>query len=637
MASKYIVISVFSLIALAMLLSFASAAALEITALSYSGTTSHNSDVTVTFNATYSGTVGIVTLNFSESSAGTVGSWTSLPSITTIANDSTPISFTAVYNIPAHASGTTYPVLKAKTNTTSPATDQETLTIAISSATTATITSKTALTTSQNGTINITNTGNTALANLVLSASGSLNVTLSSTTFTLAAGASTLVNVNAAEDVSDLELGSHDVDILLETSTGTDLATYTYSLTGYFCDYGDVNASDIDITDIEDVDSDDEWSWKPFDQIRIDVEIENNVGDDEDFVVELAIWDTDEDEFVEIDDETSLEEEVSIDEDDSETVTFEFTAPSELEDSDGRYVVYVKAYVDGDEDVTCNSESAESLEIERKANEVMLDDLTAPEIVQAGDTVRITGTAYNIGTKDEDKVYVQASNTKLGLSQKSSTFDIDSSESEDFDISFVVPYTAENGVYSIKLISSFSYSTSSDTYRKESDTYEVQIKVVGGVNTTTIPALTGYSQITPKLDDSNVVAGREMSVTATLKNLGSNKTTFILGVNGYDSWATLSSISDRIVTLDGGQSKDVKLVFAVNKDASGEKTFTIESTAGSNKVDSKLVAVNIASSSWFSSLKSKFSTKSSLIWIIGIINLILIILIIVVAVKLAKR
>jgi uncharacterized membrane protein len=267
------------------------------------------------------------------------------------------------------------------------------------------------------------------------------------------------------------------------------------------------------------------------------------------------------------------------------------------------------------------------------------NDITvSPElVVQAGDTVHISARAYNIGTEDQDKVKVTLYNSKLGLNLESSSFSLSSGDSQPIDFTFVVPYTAENGVYTLQLTTYFDYSKSSDIYRDSSDNpWNRIIKIAGGTggttNATTSPPLTA---ITASLD-SDAIAGQDLVITALIQNLAVGKNTFVVDAKDFESWATLKSISDRILTLNGSESKEVKFTFAVDPSVSGEKTFTIETKAG-DKVDSKSVAVTIGEgASWTSSLSGAFGNKT-LLWIIGGINLILIILIIVLAVRILKR
>lgn len=630
-------LSLISLLAIFLLASFASAAVLTVSSVNYASTASHDSDVTVTFSVAYSGSVNFTTVSFNESYTN-IGSWKTLPAATQIANNSLPVSFSAVLNIPRYASGTVNAVLRTKGTITV----DTPITITITNAPALSISSVQTLTKTQNATINITNTGNTNLANINMSRTGDLNVSLSSNNFVLTPGSSALVNINLLSNMASLGLGLFTTNIeAKDISTGAS-GTISYSISNDFCDNGNVNTSKVEIRDIEDVNSDHEWKWKPLDSIEVKAKIRNNVGSDEDFVVELGIYDSIDKKFIDIDDESTLEQDISLDDGDSETVTFTFEAPTELEDSDGRYVVYIKSYVDGEENKYCNSyaskdvpsaSSTSSLRIDRDSNDVILQDISVPEIVSAGDTVRISATAHNIGKNDETKVKVAIKNLQLGLDMETLPFSLDVDDSDDASFSFVIPTTAQNGVYTLNLFTMFKYKKSSDTYEKiSSDTWTKTIKVVGG--TSQNASVSASSGITASLE-SEAKAGSDMSVTATIKNLGSSTATFIVDVKDYESWATLNSVSSRLFTLSAGESKDVKLSFAVSKNVSGEQTFTIESRAGTN-VETKEVAVTIAEGSVLSSLANSLGGKT-ILWIIGIINVILIVLIIVLAVRIFRR
>ena len=133
--------------------------------------------------------------------------------------------------------------------------------------------------------------------------------------------------------------------------------------------------------------------------------------------------------------------------------------------------------------------------------------------------------------------------------------------------------------------------------------------------------------------ESEAKAGKEMIVKATITNIANATTAYIVGAKGYDSWASLTSISERVITLNAGESKDVTFKLDVSKDASGENSFNIEATSN-GKSETREVVVEIDKST--ASLSSLFK-NNALAWIIGLVNLILIILIIVVAVRLSKR
>lgn len=645
MASK-ISILILGLLAAVLVTSFASAGVLDITALSYPSTALHNSDVTVTFNVSYSGSLSSSTVNFSASTTN-IGSWTTLPSISAIENDSVAHQFTAVLHVPAQATGTISASLIANGNAS--AQDTEAVSISINNTNSLAVTSLTALSRTSNATIRINNTGNTALSNIDLSASGNINVSFSADNFALSAGGTRDVNVNSLTNLADIGLESHTLTILAkDVSTNTN-STITYTISGDFCNDGDVNTSKVKILDISDESGlDDEWDWKPLDEIQIDVEVENKLGEDDDFVVEIGLYDTEEEEFVELngddEDDDTLTKDIELEDDDSETVSFDFQLPADVEDSKGRYVLYAKFYVDGHEDDYCTSNpattissSAESIEITKKSREVIIDDVSSPQIVSAGETVTITAKAFNIGSEDEKKVKMALTNSKLGLDLESSPSSIDSGESDLVEFSFVVPYNAANGDYTLRLVADYDYDTSDDDYDKTSDYYDFKLKVAGSlVNSTSGSSSTraGAAVISAALESDAVVAGKEMEVTVKITNLESNTTTFIVDVDSYDSWAELDSISERVITLRSGESRDITLNFNIDDDASGEQTFVIKTTAGS-KIDAKEVAVEVSSNSLLSRLSNSLS-DNKMIWIIGIVNLILIILIIVFAVRIFR-
>ncbi len=625
-----------SILSAILLLSFASAGVLEIGSLGYSSSASHNSDVVVSFNVAYSGTLATTTVYFNESTAST-GSWTSLPSPLIIANDSNPVSLSATLHVPEHATGVVSAILKAKISTTS---DSEPITITILNSPAVTVSNIQSLTKTQNGTIKVENTGNVYLSDVVLSSLGDFNVSLSSNHLSLSAGSSASVNVNALEDLNELNLGTHSVQLTAKDTSTNATGTFSYSVSKDFCEEGNRNSTKIKITNLEDKSSDTEWEWKPLDEIEIGVEIENILDDDEDFIVQLALYDTEDEDFVELEGDDVLEQEVSIDEDDSVDVTFEFQLPVDVEDSNGRYVLYVKAYLDGDEDTYCNSYEAEdvpdseteSIEINKEEHEIFLGEISSSDSVRPGDTVTLSARAFNIGNSDEDKVKVELTNTKLGLDLESSSFDLDTGDSNTVDFSFVVPYNAESGIYSLRLISYYNYKKSSDSYSRQSDPVDVKLNVIGGSSNATSATSAG---ITASLE-SEAKAGEDMTVEVTIKNLGSVTSTFIIDVTDYEDWATLNSISSRLVTLSPGESEDVEVSLKLDDNATGEQTFRVESRLGS-KIESKEVAVTISdSSSFFSTIADSLASKP-ILWVIGVINLVLIILIIYFIVKIFRR
>ncbi len=647
--SKHFPLFLVAILSVFLIAGFASAASLSSAVVSEPASVLHDAgSFSVVFNIT---NTGLDASPITWTSSVTSGSATiTLPTDTSLVANETK-TFTETVSFTAHQSGTlTFTITADPSGTGS--NEVISFSVPINNTYSLDISDPTDLNSQQNATMTVTNTGNTALNHINLTYSGGINVSFSKNNFALSAGSSTTVNINSLENINDLELGDHSITVLakdLDYPIAND--TQGFTIMGVYCKNGNINATKVTIEDISDVssDTDNEWEWKPLDNVEIEVDVGNDIGKDKDFVVRLALYDTEDKDFIELDGDNYLEQEVSIDDGDSETVKFEFQVPVDVEDSDGRYSLYVKAYVSGKESSYCNSyeatdvpdSSVDSISITKKSKDIVLNEdeiVVSPElVVQTGDTVHVSTRAYNIGTEDQTKVKVTLYNSKLGLNIESSSFSLDSGDSEPVDFSFVVPYTAENGVYTLKLDTYFDYKKSSDLYTDHSDTtWEARITVAGGIGGTTNATSKPLTEITASLD-SEAKAGQELVITALIKNLAIGKNTFVVDAKDFESWATLKSISDRILTLNGSESREVQFTFAVDAGVSGEKTFTIETKAG-DKIDSKSVAVTIEEgSSWTSSLSGLFTGNKTLLWIIGGINLILIILIIVLAVRILKR
>ena len=260
MNSKTFVLPFISLMIVLLALSFASAAALEITSLSYPTTANHDSQITATFNVVYSGNLAETTINFTGTT--NIGTW-QLPSPIVVQNDSVAHPLSATLTIPAHSSGTISASLKADSlNPTEE--DTEALSIPIIPAPSLDVIDAQQLTKTQNGIITITNTGNTILSSINLSASGDFNISFSQNNIALNPGAvSSAITITPSPSVnlSDLGLGKHEVTITakdLSQTAATDAITYSV-VSSEFCEEGNINTSKISITNLEDTSSDDEW------------------------------------------------------------------------------------------------------------------------------------------------------------------------------------------------------------------------------------------------------------------------------------------------------------------------------------------------------------------------------------------
>ena len=507
------------------------------------------------------------------------------------------------------------------------------------------------LTANQSATINVTNAGNTGLASVALTAEGAVPVTFSDNNFALNYKESRAINVTATS-TSNLKFGPNTITITATESNGAS-AQLGLNLEKTFCKNGEVGEN-LTIEGFRiDTDGDEDDIWKPLNQVTVRVDVENN-GDDRisNVYAELGLFDSngrnvaDDLDFDSIDDEQIKIG--SIDDGDDESAVFEFTVPADFKE--GSYRLAVKAYSKASglgEDVLCADSTPdfsagfyEDITVEKEDDDgklIAFDRLSlSPSEATCGSRAVLNFDIINVGTEDQDQVKITLVNTELGLSlSQEIKEDLDSGDSKSLSFTFNIPDRVASKTYVLRLGAEYDYRSGS--YREVTTSpAEVTLRVLcanapnGDQSNVLITASLAQ--------DSEAKAGSKMTVNARITNTGLNASNFVIGARDYNSWATLDSISERLVLLQPGESRSITLTFDVNEDASeGENTFTIEALSN-GRTESREVAVDIEGNggagrpAFFDALRN-----NSLLWIIGLVNLVLIILIIVVAVRLSRR
>jgi len=99
--------------------------------------------------------------------------------------------------------------------------------------------------------------------------------------------------------------------------------------------------------------------------------------------------------------------------------------------------------------------------------------------------------------------------------------------------------------------------------------------------------------ITAVLDPSTpeAIAGEQVIIISSLKNIGEIETTYAVSVTGTEGWSSLTAIEPTTVTLDRGESEDVKIYFDLNEDSEGEQFFTIKATYGDKTTEQEVILI----------------------------------------------
>ncbi len=394
---------------------------------------------------------------------------------------------------------------------------------------------------------------------------------------------------------------------------------------------GNTGDLDIEIRDISVTGFGDEDELFFFDQVEVEVRVENNGDDDiDDISVEWGLWDENSDDWVIEPDEL---DEISLSDGDDETLTFTFTLDDDmdidLEDlEEGNYAIYVFGTGDVDNsnnDETCDSHR-ESVKIILERDFVVLSNLEFSENVECNSNVNIMGDVWNIGTRNQEDVSVLIQNSQLGLNEVVSVGDVDSMESAELNFDFDLN-DAEAGTYTLRLS---VLDKDDDVFQNENDdesVYTASLVVSGNCG------VSDDVSVSAVLEDGGQ-AGKPLTVKATITNEGDNPGVFTLNIANYASWAELSEVSQNTLTLDAGSSGEVLITLDVKSDASGEEVFNVEVLSNDKLVANQPVSVTIKEKTKVFNL---INADNWQIWAIAALNVLLIVIIIIVAIRIARK
>lgn len=532
------------------------------------------------------------------------------------------------------------------------------------------VTIKQEMTQTNNGIITVENIGNVVLNNVEVSkVSGDFNVEFNpDTLFNLAvdgAGSKKDIAVNST-DLGKVGFGGKSVVLKAESVGVSDSVTMTVE--GSFCRSGEGSSLGyLEISDlkIDNYGSGKDDSWKLLDEVEVAVKVSfdglDNNDDAQDVTVVLGLYDSDgKDQIGDLYFEDSDEEEKNLgdlDDGDKEEVTFRFKVPADF--TDGSYKLTVKAYSDdvsvegvGEGFDECIDTSRDhdggngrysSIKVDRENDEgryIAFDDFEiSPSDATCNERVSLSFNVFNIGDKDQDQVKIVLKNSQLGVDE---TFEIRNNfgqgDKERVSFDFLVPTGIGDGNYQLEILSEYDYRRG--IYRQKSDKSTPYTLKVLGCGSVSGGSGTGarIAAISASLD-SDVTSGEELVVRVTITNLADTDKVFVIDVGDYSGWASLKSVSEKILNIDAGKSKETTMKFMIESDATGEESFVVDVIAD-GVTESKEIFVDIGGSTSNPTeglFNLDFGGDNAYLWIIGIINVVLVILIIVVAVRIARK
>ena len=388
-------------------------------------------------------------------------------------------------------------------------------------------------------------------------------------------------------------------------------------------------------------------SWKLLDDVTVEVKIKNADNSDVNGVqLKIALIDpnTGKDVLGDMNFVTKDDQQVDLGDfgtGDEQTYDFEFKVPADF-NTGSNYKLVVKAYSsDRGENKECSDvDSSGTLELKtvdvvrQSGNDkkIAFDNIDKLSSVTCGDTVNLGFDAVNVGSGTRNsQTQIDITSPVLGINTvQLIKQDLSEGDRRRVNVAFTVP-NVKNGLYQIALGADYDYSNG--IYQHSlSDSILVPIQVIGCAPVTPV-SIIGVSAVAA---DSGAKAGDQVTIQSTVTNTGNSTAQFIIGASGYDSWATLNPITDRIVTLAAGQSKAVSITLNTNKAAAGAQTLSVDIVSG-EQTASKTVSVTLAKSASGLSMLTDSLQGNAMLWVIALINVILVIVIIIVAVKVARR
>ena len=489
-------------------------------------------------------------------------------------------------------------------------------------------------------TITVTNTGNTVLNNIQVTASGDFSVSLSpsSNISSLNPGVSSSpITVTMTTNPNNLKIGTNDVTLTAVSSTGV-AGSGIVSTEKAYCSSDNPGNLEVEIKNVDVVEGfGDDDQWFLFDDVEVEVRVKNNgVEDIDDVIVEWGLYNKETGEWI-VDDE---EKDFNLKEGAKKDITIKLSVDDNLNSvENGDFVFYVKAYGDVDDEAntdTCTSDS-ENLELMTDEDFVILNDIkVSPEVVQCGEEFRVSGDAWNVGENDQDDVSVRVYNSELKLDKLIKFTTVDAFDSEKLDFVFEVPHNAQEKSYSLEFT---VYDEDNDVF-KNSDDDESTFVVLFDVKENCKLDQEAPVSISAGLSSDGVVGGK-VAVRAVITNLEDELSTYKLTTSGYSDWASSVEVDKETLVLSPGESSEVLFTFNVEEDdVSGENSFIIEVLSGDEIVVKQPVSVFIEGKKPGVLARitgNVISGDNWYLWGIGVLNVFLVLVIIIVAVRIARQ
>ncbi|MBU4456316.1 MAG: hypothetical protein KKA65_02345, partial [Nanoarchaeota archaeon] len=337
---------------------------------------------------------------------------------------------------------------------------------------------------------------------------------------------------------------------------------------------------------------------------------------DLDVVVKLILYNIDENE--EVASVTSEEEEIN--DGDHDTYDLKLKIPTSDLDEDDEYFLYAKAYEAGDEDEHCIFDRVKIV-IERGDDNIIVKSIELDkDTYSCRDFVYVDVEVENIGTDDQEDVYILLKSRDLGVDLRSERFDLD--EYDDIDSSYGVRFEFE-----VPAVKSGEYFLQAYVNYGNNELNSDYIKLVVDDSVCSVKELTEARIVLTLVEQTIIVKPRQKKFVIPLKieNIGGSQASFTLDVKEESGWANVIGVE--VPEILNGREVYHAYVYMelLGNVAEGTHNLRVNLRNGDALLQSKMLNIEIEEGTlntgveeldvaWLSNI---FSDKSKLFWFIG--------------------
>jgi uncharacterized membrane protein len=307
--------------------------------------------------------------------------------------------------------------------------------------------------------------------------------------------------------------------------------------------------------------------------IEIKIKLQADTGNESDVEIEADILGYEYNDYNEISDSTAT---FDMDQDDTEFKTLNVQIPHNADKDEYDLRIRVAGRTG------TAFEGLYRLKVDGARHSIVIKDVVlSPENdVKAGRALLGTLRIENYGETDEDELKVKISIPALGLSASDYIDELEEDDSTTSEELYLrIPSCTEAGTYTV--VAEVEYDEGYETVRKETT-----IRVTDGDTCETATSGDDDTDDKPAQSQAIISVGSTKQdvpkgeggvvYPLTITNAGRTSKTFVLTVDGVDSWATTRMSPANTVVLGAGEMKAVYLYLTANEDAAaGEKMFTV--------------------------------------------------------------